>query len=123
MSLRLLLARIARCRVSCRPCSAVVPLVPAAASSRGSKLALTVMSVAAAGLLGFDALRARQADPVSQAPPHKQESAPESPPSSVAEKARPRLDRFGDPLPEGAIRRFGTLRFRHHGMSDLAFTP
>jgi WD40 repeat protein len=33
------------------------------------------------------------------------------------------LDRFGDPLPPGALCRFGTLRFRLGGYPELAFTP
>jgi WD40 repeat protein len=35
----------------------------------------------------------------------------------------PRLDEHGDPLPDGAIARIGTTRFRHNGMELLGFTP
>jgi WD40 repeat protein len=37
--------------------------------------------------------------------------------------AKPRLDSFGDPLPEAALARIGTTRFRHRGMELLGFTP
>jgi WD40 repeat protein len=57
-----------------------------------------------AGVLGFGATRA------------------EPPPEVRTHEEVPRLDRFGDPLPPGAIHRFGTLRFRHDGIRNLAFT-
>ena len=46
-----------------------------------------------------------------------------SPPAS-GRGAPVRLDRHGDPLPEGAVARLGTLRLRHGGkIFALAFTP
>jgi WD40 repeat protein len=62
--------------------------------------------------------------PVAEAPDNK------TPPVSAARKAdtethRPRTDAFGDPLPDGAIRRVGTLRFRQGGgmVNNLLQTP
>jgi WD40 repeat protein len=37
------------------------------------------------------------------------------PQPATAEPAKPKLDRFGDPLPEHALCRFGTVRFRNPG--------
>src|SRR4029453_4083104 len=34
-------------------------------------------------------------------------------PLRAGEPAKPRLDKYGDPLPEGAVHRLGAVRFRH----------
>src|SRR5438034_11615896 len=34
-----------------------------------------------------------------------------------------RVDRFGDPLPEGAVMRLGTIRFRVPGLAGVGFRP
>ena len=51
----------------------------------------------------------------------------EPPPEKQAPKdqlPKPRLDLYGDPLPEGAIRRFGSLRFRHiGGILSVDYSP
>jgi RNA polymerase sigma factor (sigma-70 family) len=57
-------------------------------------------------------------------------SAPELPPAPAEEKAAagakadPPADRFGDPLPPGALARMGTTRLRHGGaVHAVAFAP
>src|SRR5207249_4465009 len=34
-----------------------------------------------------------------------------------------RRDAYGEPLPPGATQRFGSIRWRHDNVSDLAFSP
>jgi len=65
---------------------------------------------AACVLLGFSlcpAFVAAQPDPESAKP--------------IATKSR--ADQYGDPLPDGAIARFGTIRFRNLGYCLVAFSP
>ncbi len=85
--------------------------------------ARTAMSLVIAGVLGVGTLRFAQAEPPQETPSLAAGTDAKSPHSPDADKPRQRLDRFGDPLPPGAIRRFGTLRFRHHHMFHIAFTP
>ncbi|HTU88508.1 MAG TPA: hypothetical protein VMF69_00285 [Gemmataceae bacterium] len=95
----------------------------AARAAHCRKLTLTAMFLVIMSALGSGAFHVIDAEPPNEIPAQAKDSAPKSPPSSAAEKPQPRLDRFGDPLPPGAIRRFGTLRFRHAKNYDLAFTP
>ena len=115
-------AKALQCVLGSAP-SAVAALVPAAGVSLASKLTLTAMSLVMVGALGFGALHVMQVEPPQDAPAQAAGIAPKSPQPPAAEKPQPRLDRFGDPIPAGAIRRFGTLRFRHMWIEDLAFTP
>jgi RNA polymerase sigma factor (sigma-70 family) len=78
--------------------------------------ALLVVGAGAIGLAGGWAEPQKPAAKANESPPVAQ--APGSP------KAEPRVDRFGDPLPEGALARIGTVRFRHAGtIGQLAFLP
>src|SRR5262249_25321963 len=45
-------------------------------------------------------------------------------PESREARGEPQLDRYGDPLPRGAIGRLGTIRFRHQASIEaMAFAP
>src|SRR5262249_35420875 len=82
-------------------------------------LALSV--VAGAGALTRGALAQKQAAPPQAAEPQPVKKA-QLPSNDVKQ---PRTDRYGDPLPEGAIARLGTLRFRQGGgyVNRLLLTP
>lgn len=44
-------------------------------------------------------------------------------PNTEVREAKPRTDDHGDPLPDGAIARLGTSRFRHAGAEFVVFSP
>ena len=100
------------------------PAVLAAAVARGLAMAaglkagavvLAVVSLISAGA-GLVALAGRDNGPPSQ---------PGSPQGEPAARAgAPAVDRYGDPLPKGAIARLGTTRFRHgDGFPRVFFAP
>jgi RNA polymerase sigma factor (sigma-70 family) len=67
---------------------------------------LAVGFVASAGLFTWQALAGRPA--VQDRP-------------AAPSQAAPRTDLFGDPLPEGAIARMGSIQWRHAGLAGFAF--
>jgi RNA polymerase sigma factor (sigma-70 family) len=83
------------------------------------KVAAAVMlavAVTVAGAAGIAAL------PTSASPVEEPGSPPSPPAAQADDKPRPRVDRFDDPLPDGAVARIGTTRFRHGDfIQSLAF--
>src|SRR5438105_2120404 len=83
------------------------------------KLGAALLALAA--LMGGSGLGAYQLL-APQAPPAQDAGAPEPAQRSRASRTasaerQARLDRYGDPLPPGALARLGTLRFRHGGLT------
>jgi RNA polymerase sigma factor (sigma-70 family) len=58
-----------------------------------------------------------------QAPGPAQPQAGDGQPLHREPHSQARTDRYGDPLPEGAFGRLGTVRFRHGNGANLAFAP
>jgi RNA polymerase sigma factor (sigma-70 family) len=72
---------------------------------------LTLLVLVATGLAGHNAFqREGKSEPREEQPAQASASIP---PETPATEKGPRTDRYGDPLPPGAIARLGTLRFQH----------
>ena len=102
-----------------RPGRRKVPLLAAfvfwfTADWHGEKRAARLLLPEEGLMLGCSALGVCLVLLSAPADPGKQKTAPERP---------ARLDQYGDPLPEGAVARIGTVRLRHAGpVSALAYS-
>jgi RNA polymerase sigma factor (sigma-70 family) len=107
------------------PPATVAVLAATSGVSFFAKAMTVALSLITVGLLGIGAMAAIQSPTQEdKAPPENAQADSKTLASSAKkETAQPLRDRFGDPLPDGAVRRFGTLRFRHNEIVDLAFTP
>jgi RNA polymerase sigma factor (sigma-70 family) len=108
-----------RLRAECvRNLAAPAPAAVGALAAPGPSLKLKaicfgLLAVAAGLGAGLPLLRAPEPEPPAASAP----AAPQA-------KSEPRRDRYGDPLPPGAVVRLGTLRFRAPSeIATLAFTP
>jgi WD40 repeat protein/beta-lactamase regulating signal transducer with metallopeptidase domain len=82
-----------------------------ASSAADARWKRYVIAAVAVGLVGLASIRVSRVAEATAPPP----SAPKIGPSHV--------DRFGDPLPEGAVMRLGTMRLRQYGVERTAFLP
>jgi RNA polymerase sigma factor (sigma-70 family) len=101
--------------------SAVLALAGVSVSSHLAPASTVVALVTGIGLIGLVASREGERTDEAPTPVANTHRSPDQPPDA---EARPRLDRHGDPLPAGAIARFGTIRLRHAGtVNCVAFAP
>jgi WD40 repeat protein len=98
-----------------------------AAVSRAKAVVALVLAVGLACGAGLAAgLRPSLATPPAEEPGRAE--APKPPPANEPagpeKTAKPGFDRYGDPLPKGAVVRLGTVRFRHgYNINSVAFSP
>lgn len=97
------------------PSPRVAELTQVLASSAGRAWAgMRVLGLSIALCSGAVLLESATSSQPSKLPPPRE---------SKVERVEPRFDAFGDPLPEGAIARIGTVRFNHgNGLAALQFS-
>jgi WD40 repeat protein len=87
-------------------------------------LAVLLLALAALGVASGVLARHAVAPEQAAAPPADRAAPGPAPQAPARPGARARTDRFGDPLPAGALARLGRLRLRHGGPVDaVAFSP
>ncbi len=102
------------------PASATIQALALGTTAFVTKMKLACAAMLVAGIVGFGyALIPAQIEPASPmpAPPIKTESEAQFVAFKTGE------DQYGDPLPEGAIARFGTVRFRNVSAGPIVFSP
>jgi RNA polymerase sigma factor (sigma-70 family) len=81
-------------------------------------------ALAVLALLGFCTVATALAARRPEAPPPAAPPVAAAPDEKLAPPPDPHLDRLGDPLPPGALARFGTIRLRHGGnVHAVAVSP
>ena len=108
----------------CQLVERVASMLDASCSHRPLSHRGTVCTIAAAGLLSCIAVAiqpvvrnavAAETDAVASSPSAEKEAAEPQP---------PKTDALGDPLPDAALLRMGTIRFRHpSGIAGMALSP
>jgi RNA polymerase sigma factor (sigma-70 family) len=80
--------------------------------------ALTLLFVVGLTVAGVGVLASPKEEPKTATPPREARRTEPPKPESVEVV---RADQYGDPLPDGALARFGTTRLRHPGVQRLVF--
>jgi RNA polymerase sigma factor (sigma-70 family) len=119
--------RAAACRLYETASPSVVALAGEAVA--GSMMIKTIIVIVALGLTAA-CIRIGGSLLADQPPASKMPSAPfiaqakQPAKEEPANQTKPRLDRFGDPLPEEALARFGTVRFRQgFSLISICYSP
>jgi RNA polymerase sigma factor (sigma-70 family) len=112
----------ALCYAAAPPSASAVPdRILALADGAAKGLVLSRARAASALLLATVLATVGTSLAIAHRPEQKAESAAVKP---AAEGRQPKADRYGDPLPPGAVARLGTVRFRHGDrIYSLAISP